>query len=500
MGTASASKKPAQLGFWSIYLLGINGIIGSGAFLLPQVIYQQMNLCSIFVLIGAAVVVSMIALCYADLASRFTGAGAAWLYSYHAFGKFVGYELGIFVWFLGCCTVSAETVALFTTLKAFIPALNDHTVFIWSCIALVVAFGIINFFGRTLVKWVDNISSGAKMATIIIFIIVGVFFVKAIHFSPVIPAAATKSLGAFGSHFGNAFSNVFYFFTGFSFIPIAASQMKNPERNIPKVLVGVMITVAILYSAMFLVAIGILGYSMVKYDLPIAAAFRQAVGTWGYVLVLAGMILSIFGVGFATSFNTPALLSSLADENHMIPAVMGKKNRFDAPYLSILLSTVVCCFLVTQSYLFLVACIVFASFVQYVPSILAVMKFKHTGEFPTSGFSLKGGYTVPILALIVSFYMVFQFSIKTIALGVSVALLAAVLYVFMDMDRMGKGTSIEELRAARAKRELAYVSAREAHVEKRLDSEESRLEAKAEHLESEVNAAEKTGAQTRVHQ
>ena len=54
----NAAKKPKQLGFWSIYLLGINGVIGSGAFLLPQTIYQYMDLMSIAaVLVGGVYVI-----------------------------------------------------------------------------------------------------------------------------------------------------------------------------------------------------------------------------------------------------------------------------------------------------------------------------------------------------------------------------------------------------------------------------------------------------------
>ncbi|WP_304599085.1 amino acid permease, partial [Lactobacillus intestinalis] len=117
-------KNPKKLSFISIYFLGINGVIGSGAFLLPQVIYKDMDLASVLVLLCAAITVSMVALCYADLSSRFTGSGAAWLYSYNAFGRFIGYELGIFTWFLGCCTLSAEVVALLTTLRSFLPLFN----------------------------------------------------------------------------------------------------------------------------------------------------------------------------------------------------------------------------------------------------------------------------------------------------------------------------------------------------------------------------------------
>lgn len=118
----TATVNPKKLTFISIYFLGINGIIGSGAFLLPQAIYKDMALMSVFVLICAAVTVSMIALCYADLSSRFSGSGAAWLYSYNAFGRFTGFQVGLFSWFLGSCTVSAEVVALLRTLKNLSPA------------------------------------------------------------------------------------------------------------------------------------------------------------------------------------------------------------------------------------------------------------------------------------------------------------------------------------------------------------------------------------------
>ena len=94
----------------------------------------------------------MIALCYADLSSRFTQSGAAWLYSYNAFGRFSGYELGIFTWFLGCTTLSAEVVALLTILKSFLPIFKNNAVYISGVIFLILLFSIINFFGRSWVK------------------------------------------------------------------------------------------------------------------------------------------------------------------------------------------------------------------------------------------------------------------------------------------------------------------------------------------------------------
>ena len=225
-----------------------------------------MNLASVLVLLCTAITVSMIALCYADLASRFTGSGAAWLYSYHAFGRFTGYELGIFTWFLGCCTLSAEIVALLTTLKSFMPIFDNRVVYYAAAFGLIVLFAVINFFGRSLVKVVNNISAAAKILTLLIFIVGGVFFVHHVNYSPVIPAAAMTGAGPFLKHFGAAFTPIFYLFTGFSFLPIAAKQMNNPEKNIPRVLIAVMVSVTILDALMMLVTLGISGRHLGGYS------------------------------------------------------------------------------------------------------------------------------------------------------------------------------------------------------------------------------------------
>lgn len=376
----------------------------------------------------------MIALCYADLSSCFTQSGAAWLYSYNAFERFSGYELGIFTCFLGYTTLSAEVVALLTILKSFLPIFKNNAVYISGVIFLILLFSIINFFGISWVKIVNNISAAAKIITLLVFIIVGAFFIKKAHFTPVIPHAALTGVGPFFKHLGNAFTPIFYLFTGFSFILIAAKQMNNPEKNIPRVLIAVMTSVTILDCLMLLVAIGLSGQKLGSYSNPLASALKTGVGQWGFAFMIVGMLISIFGVAFSASFNTPSLIASLATEHGMLPKWIGKKNKHDAPWVGIIFTAVLSGALATQSYLFLVSCTVLASFIQYVPSILAVIKFKHSNEYPTHVFLLPGKYTIPIIALIISCYMITNFTTKTLLLGAVVAVIAAACYFFIDKD------------------------------------------------------------------
>ena len=69
-------KETGKFGFWSIVLLGINGIVGTGIFLLPNKAYSIIGSASLGVLLFDAVIAGCIALCFAEAASLFTRNGA----------------------------------------------------------------------------------------------------------------------------------------------------------------------------------------------------------------------------------------------------------------------------------------------------------------------------------------------------------------------------------------------------------------------------------------
>ncbi len=73
--------KKEQMGYWSMILLGINGIIGSGIFLLPNQAAKLIGSASIFVLLFDALLVISIALCFAQAATYFDRDGGPYLYA-----------------------------------------------------------------------------------------------------------------------------------------------------------------------------------------------------------------------------------------------------------------------------------------------------------------------------------------------------------------------------------------------------------------------------------
>lgn len=424
-----------KLSFWSIYFLGMNSIIGSGTFLLPQTIYKDMGVLGILVLIVSALSMGLIVTCYARLAGKFDESGGSWVYSYHAFGKFMGFQVGMFTYILGCCGTACEIVAFMTTLKSYNPLFGDSNIKLIIISSIVLCFLLINYFGNYFVKIFDNISSATKVFVVVFFIVIGLFFIHKGHFEPVIPNYVGNSVRGFSNHFSEAFSVTFYMFGGFSLLPVAARNMVNSKKNLPRVLTVIMLSLICLYSLVMVVCIGILGRKLAFSHVPVADALLVTVGKWGYYLIIICMLIGMIGAAFAQSYDATVLPASLATEHQMLPRWIGKKNRFDAPVISMIITYLIIYMLTTQSYLFLVLLVVLASFIQYLPSILSVIKLQVTKQFG-GRVKIFEGYVIPGLALVVSMYLIISFSRPALVVGAIAIGVNTILFIILQKSKI----------------------------------------------------------------
>lgn len=440
-GSTNVGASVAKLSFISIFLLGINGIIGSGTFLLPQEIYEDAGfLLGMGVILFAGIATTLIAFCYADLSGKFSGGGGAWLYSYTAFGKFTGFQVGFFMWFSGIVSIAAEVAALIRIFRNVIPALKSDVLSIICGTVLIVLLGLINWFGMKSVKWVSNLSSATKIGAALFFVVVGVFFMKWANLGPVSAAHG----GSVVEQFSTTYAIVFYMFTGFSFLPIAARKMKNPQKNLPRALISIMLSVTAIYLLVQFVVVGNLGTETAKSTIPVAEAMLKSVGEWGYYIIIVGSAVSVFGVAFTSAFEVPVIASTLADEHNLLPPIFAKNNKFGAPFVSIILTVVVSAALLwTGSYVFLATCMVCANFIQYVPTILAVVKLRKMPSAP-GAMSLKGAraWVVAGLALVSSLYVLTGFNWKVIAVAAAVFVIATVVYFWDEASRKKHGLTL----------------------------------------------------------
>ena len=414
--TGSAKKK---FGFWSIVLLGFNGIVGSGIFLLPGKAFALFGPATIAVFAVSALIALIFALNFAEAAGKFDRHGASYLYAREAFGEFVGFEVGLLGWAIRIIAWSAMAVGFATALSAIVPAVADPFYKNLVAVSVLVGLGIINYLGVNITRVFNNVLTVAKLTPLLIFILIGIFFVQAPNYSPALPAA-----GFTWDAFGATVLLVFYAFTGFEALAVAAGDLENPRKNIPKALIAVLILTSIIYILVQTVAVGTLGANLAKSTAPIADAATVFLGGWGKWLVTLGALISIAGINVAASFEVPRGVVALAQDG-LFPRVLASQSKYNTPHLAILL-TVLFAIPVAASGSFtqLAAISVISRFIQYIPTFIAVLIFRKTRP-DANAFRIPFGPLVPVLAVLISAWLLtkattvqLQWGFGALAIGV----------------------------------------------------------------------------------
>ncbi|MQS53531.1 APC family permease [Companilactobacillus mishanensis] len=412
-----------KFGTLSVILLGINSIIGSGIFLLPGKAEALMGPASILVFIFDMLLIISIALCYAEDATYFEANGGPYLYAKKAFGNFIGYEVGFSVWAISIIAWATMSTAFATALGAIYPVVQEP---IWRDLTIILLLGIlttINILGVTLTKVVNNIVTIAKLLPLVIFVIVGLFFINGANFTPFVPQNID-----FSNSFGSAAILIFYAFTGFEAIAIAAQEFKNPQRTIPLAIVVVLTVVALLYILIQVVSIGILGGALAGSNAPIQEGLEKAIGPTGKAIVAIGTLVSILGVATAQSFYLPRIGSSMAD-NGVMPKIVGRRNKRGVPFVAMLVSFIIAVPLaLSGTFQTLAAISVVSRFAQYIPTILAVLVFRKKLTQTSSKFRIPLGPTIPVIAVVVSFWLLTKATGFQLIMGLGCLVIAVPFY------------------------------------------------------------------------
>ena len=396
-------KETGKFGFWSIVLLGINGIVGTGIFLLPNKAYSIIGSASLGVLLFDAVIAGCIALCFAEAASLFTRNGGPYLYAKHALGDFWAFEVGVLKWIVTVIAWAAMAVGFATALGAAVPALSGDFAKDVISFILIVGLTVVNIFGVNVSKFVNNLITISKLVPLTLFIAIGIFFINGANFTPVFP----QDIYVDGS-FAQAAVLLFFAYTGFEVIAIAAEDMKNPKKNLPRAIIMCMLLVSILYMAILAVSIGVLGTDLANTKAPVQDAFNVIVGPIGMYIVLVGTLISMGGINFAEAYYAPRVATSMAEDG-MPPSALAKRNRYNAPYIAAIVTAIASVLLAwSGSFTTLAAISAVSRFTQYLPTCLAVIIFRRKWADKARSYTIPGGYLIPVIAIGTSLWMLAQ--------------------------------------------------------------------------------------------
>lgn len=262
------------LGPVSLIALGIGAIVGAGLFSITGMAAANYAGPAIMIsFIVAAVGCGLAGLCYAEFASMIPVAGSAYTYSYATMGEFIAWIIGwdlVLEYAVAGATVASSWsdyfIQLLSDFGVGLPQSLTRTPFDGGIINLpalfiVVLMSMILIRGTGQSARVNNFIVVLKVSIVLIFVIIGVQYIRPENLQPFIPPNEGE-FGAFGiSGILRAAAIVFFAYIGFDAVSTAAQETKNPRKNMPIGILGSLIICTILYILFAWVMTGVTHYT-----------------------------------------------------------------------------------------------------------------------------------------------------------------------------------------------------------------------------------------------
>ena len=333
-----------KLGFWSIVLLAINSIIGSGIFLTPGSVVSQAGSKALIVYFIAAIFASVLAISFSAAAKYVTKSGASYAYSKAAFGNNVGFYVGILRYFSASVAWGVMAVGVIKSTISIFGGNPDKFLNVTiGFMILMIVVTVINLFGQKFVKFVMNLATAGKLAALILIIVAGVVLL--------ITTGATHSLSSVDQITQNgqkivptltttglvmAVVSAFYAFTGFESVASGSEDMQEPEKNLPKAIPLAILVIAAIYIGVVAVAMVLDPKALMttKQVVAVSAIFKNEVLR---DVILVGALISMLGINVASSFNAPRILEAMARE-HQLPGTLTERTKNNFPIKTFFIS------------------------------------------------------------------------------------------------------------------------------------------------------------------
>ena len=417
---------------WDLTAIAINTIIGAGIFGLPSKVTALIGNYSLIAFLVCAVIVGFIVLCFAEVGSRFRSTGGMYLYAHEAFGSVVGFEVGWLYWIVRITTFAANCNLLLAYLSLFVPTANSGAlrVIIISLIVLVIT--AVNFVGVKQSVWLTNIFTVGKIIPLLIFALVGLFFIQ--------PENFTFETSPNYDSFTQAVLILIYAYVGFEAAVIPAGETKDPQKNVPFALLLALGICAVLYILIQIVSIGTLP-ELASSEKPLADAAGKFLGFYGASFITIGALVSIFGNlngGFLTASRVPFAMA----EHKELPQVLAKTHStFKTPHIALILTAILTFILTIQSsFLTALTISTITRLIVYATTCAALPVFRRRKDAPEAQFKSPFGIAAAVLSLILTIWLLTRvdYSKEGLAIIVLAVIGLAVYFIYSLLGKKGE--------------------------------------------------------------
>ena len=282
--------------------IGINGIVGSGIYLLVAPLARVGGGSSVAGVLGCGVLCVLIALCLAELSSMYDRSGGPYVYARDAFGGGVGFAVGWMGMATGVLGLAAVAVGFAGALARFVPAVAAARPAV--AVILILILGIINWLGVKQGGRTSTALSILKLLPLIAVALAGLRFAPRARLE-LHPADAASA----------AFLSIFMM-SGFDYAAVPAGEVRDPRRTVPLAIVGSIAGASLLYALLQLAALGALP-DLAAREQPLPDVAALALGAWGAPLLGVTALVSMAGFCAGVALVAPRYFMAMADDGYL---------------------------------------------------------------------------------------------------------------------------------------------------------------------------------------
>ncbi|GEK21887.1 APC family permease [Cellulomonas xylanilytica] len=416
--TTSSEGLERSLGTFSLMMFGVGSTVGTGVFFVMHEAVPDAGPAVIISFLLAGLAAGLSALSYAEMASAVPVSGSTYSYAYATLGEVVA--MGV-----AACLLLEYGVSTAAVSVGWSGYLNQllHNLFGWQiptalsaapwdadpgfinlpALILVAMCAVLLIRGASESARVNTVMVIIKLAVLLMFVAVAFTGFTADNFADFAPKGVAGITAAAGT--------IFFTFIGLDAISTAGDEVRNPQKTMPRAILGALAIVTTIYVLVAVSALGTQPWQEFgdaeQGEAGLAKILQDVVGaSWPGTILSAGAVISIFSVTLVTMYGQTRILFAIGRDG-LLPRAFARVNpRTHTPVNNTVIVAVVVGLLaafIPLDYLWDLVSI--GTLIAFMVVSIGVIILRRTRPDLPRGFKVPGYPVTPVLAVLACLYI-----------------------------------------------------------------------------------------------